>query len=454
MRIFPSSPVLPNLTGLICRLFLSIDLADKFLSPTRQRGDLHSKILSTPPVTLETTDLKSHPWTKLGDMWIPTQEAMSSGLEGLLSNIGLAELEVSFGQLSAKDLKSLVEPLRELHMRSLGLAGMWSTVWSRVRRHQEDEDDSADSSPQEDADLPADSPHHEKRQTESRRGQGHHLNMRNKLHEAEVHNQHDFATLLKLFAEVSSDMRHADDAAIACAMDWLIAQNNARWAWVYSKKARADEEARLAKLEQAVDSLQVEIEAFRSRHRLQIVEPFRDFFDSETGILLSQAERRKRGGYSARERLFAPGSLFTVLSASDTLVMYSQSVLKFSRKLLTLAQQRRKSRLWFPTGLRKIGHLLAGHHRGTSPGVDFTAGGEDPDRVDEELVDDDDDSSDDATLSSRRDRAGAVEKEKPSSGKKSKKKDKKPENPFDKLMKTQSESNRRGLHASAPLSRR
>ncbi|KWU42289.1 hypothetical protein RHOSPDRAFT_36164 [Rhodotorula sp. JG-1b] len=415
----------------------TIDLADKFLSPTRQRGDLHSKILSTPPVTLETTDLKSHPWTKLGDMWIPTQEAMSSGLEGLLGNIGLAELEVSFGQLSAKDLKSLVEPLRELHMRSLGLAGMWSTVWSRVRRHQEDEDDSADSSPQEDADLPADSPQHEKRQTESRRGQGHHLNMRNKLHEAEVHNQHDFATLLKLFAEVSSDMRHADDAAIACAMDWLIVQNNARWAWVYSKKARADEEAHLAELERAVDSLEAEIEAFRSRHRVQIVEPFRDFFDSETGILLSQAERRKRGGYSARERLFAPGSLFTVLSASDTLVMYSQSVLKFTRKLLTLARQRRKSRLWFPTGLRKIGHLLAGHHRGTSPGVDFTAGGEDPDRVDEELVDDDDDSSDDATLSSRRDRAGAVEKEKPSSGKKSKKKDKKPENPFDKLMKTQ-----------------
>lgn len=436
-------------------MFFSIDLADKFLGPTRQRGDLHSKILSTPPVTLETTDLKSHPWTKLGDMWIPIQEAMSGGLEGLLGNIGLAELEVSFGQLSAKDLKSLVEPLRELHMRSLGLAGMWSTVWSRVRRHQEEEGDENDpaSSPREDAaDLAADSPHHAKRQAESRRGQGHHLNMRNRLHEAEVHNQHDFTTLLKLFAEVSSDMRRADDTAIASAMDWLIAQNNARWAWIYSKKARTDEEARLADLERAVDSLEVEIEAFRSRHRLQIVEPSRDFFDPETGVLLSQTERRKRGGYSARERLFAPGSLFTVLSAADTLVLYSQSVLKFTRRLLNLAQQRRRSKLWFPTGLRKIGHLLAGHHRGTTSGVDFAAGGEDPDRVDEEPVDDDDASSDEATLSSRRDRTAAGEKEKSSSslsGKKSKKKkDKKPENPFDKLMKTQSKSRRCGPNAA------
>lgn len=433
-------------------MFFSIDLADKFLSPTRQRGDLHSKILSTPPVTLETSDLKSHPWSKLGDMWIPTQEAMSSGLEGLLGNIGLAELEVSFGQLSAKDLKSLVDPLRELHMHSLGLAGMWSTVWSRVRRHQEEQDENdAASSPPDDGDLAADPHLHEIRQTESRRGQGHHLNMRTKLHEAEVRNQHDFATLLKLFAGVSSDMRRADDAAIASAMDWLIAQNNARWIWVYSKKARTAEETRLAALERAVESLEVEIDAFRSRHRLQIVEPFRDFFDPETGLLLSQAERRKRGGYSARERLFAPGSLFTVLSASDTLVLYSQSVLKFTRKLLTLAQQRRRSRLWFPTGLRKIGHLLAGHHRGTSSGVDFAAGGEDPDRVDEEPVDDDDASSDDATLSSRRDRVATAEKEVPAAAtekSKKKKKDKKPENPFDRLMKTQSKTRRRALNAS------
>ena len=174
--------------------------------------------------------------------------------------------------------------------------------------------------------------------------------------------------------------------------------------------------------------------------------------DPETGVLLSQTERRKRGGYSARERLFAPGSLFTVLSAADTLVLYSQSVLKFTRRLLNLAQQRRRSKLWFPTGLRKIGHLLAGHHRGTTSGVDFAAGGEDPDRVDEEPVDDDDASSDEATLSSRRDRTAAGEKEKSSSslsGKKSKKKkDKKPENRFDKLMKTQSKSRRCGPNAA------
>ncbi|GAA5877972.1 hypothetical protein JCM3774_004770 [Rhodotorula dairenensis] len=408
----------------------TVDLTDKFLSPTRQRGDLHSKILSTPPVTLETTDIQTHPWTKLGEMWQSTQEAMSNGLEGLLGSIGLAELEVSFGHLGAKDLKSLVDPLRELHMRSLGLAGMWSTVWTRVRRHQEENEDEV-------ADAQLDE---HKQEPPARRGQGHHLNMRNKLHEAEVRNQHDFPTLLKLFADVSGAMRRADDAAIAAAMDWLSAQNNARWCWIYSKKARADEQARLAELQDAVRTLETEIAEFRSYHRLRIVEPFRDFFDAETGRLISQAERRKRGGYSARERLFAPGSLFTILSASDTLVMYSQSVLKFTDKLATLAQQRRASRLWFPTGLRKVGHLLAGHHRGpSSVGPNFAAGGQDPDRVDEESLDDED-ASDDATLSSRRDRAAVDEQsstEKSKQGSKKKRKGKKSENPFDKLMKSE-----------------
>lgn len=406
----------------------SIDLVDTFLSPTRQRSDLYAKLLATPPVTIDTTDLEGHPWTKLGAMWVSTQEAMSTGLEGLLGGIGLAELEVSRGHLSAKDLKSLVDPLQELHIRSLGLAGMWSTVWSRVRRHQEDSHGELDHEDSHDAydEKPKNGP------TGRRRNRGRHTHMGNKLHEAEVRNKHDFPTMLALFNDVTQDVRHASDAALAGSMDWLIAQNNARYPFLGGKKTRENEENRFAELAQATKRLENEIALFRQEHRRQLVEPFRDFFDPETGQLFSQEERRKRGGHTAHERLFAPGSLFTILAAADSLIVYLESVQSFTGRLSALAQQRRSSRLWFPTGIRKIGHLLAGHHHGAGP--DVVSGGQDPDALESAEVDDE--SSESATLSSQRDREASSAQTR----KESKRDQKgKPQNPFDQLMKTESE---------------
>ncbi|BGP57915.1 hypothetical protein JCM8202v2_005569 [Rhodotorula sphaerocarpa] len=413
------------------------DLVDKFLSPTRQRSDLYSKILETPPVTLDSPDLEAHPWTKLGQLWLSTQEAMSTGLEGLLGGIGLAELEVSMGQLSAKDLKTLVDPLRELHIRSLGLAGVWSTVWSRVHRHREDtrgDPTASHTSDDDDGEKPVKA--EERGDGVRNGGGGSHLHLRRKMHAAEVRNNHDLGTLLALFEDVSRELRSANDGTLAGAMDWLIAQNTARWAWVWSKKARHAEESRLAELAGAVQRLEATVERFRHEHRLRLLEPFREFFDAETGRLLSQEERRKQAGDNGQHKLFAPGSLLTILSAADTLVVYSESVLAFARPLSDIAQSRRRSKIWFPTGLRKIGHLLAGHHRGSGSGPAVVPNGEDPEHVDSQ-EDEGDASSEEATLSSARERDGGpkgVPRKAKESKKKKKKKKGKKQNPFDALM--------------------
>lgn len=93
---------------------------------------MHSKLLSTPPPRSDSGSSDSE-WSKLGTIVSSTQEASSAGLEGLLGTLGMMELEVSYGRLSAKDLKRLVEPLRELHNRSVLLGALWSTVEARFK---------------------------------------------------------------------------------------------------------------------------------------------------------------------------------------------------------------------------------------------------------------------------------------------------------------------------------
>ncbi|GAA5938679.1 hypothetical protein JCM1841_000640 [Sporobolomyces salmonicolor] len=111
------------------------DLVDKFLSPILQRQHLHSKLLATPPPSLGSTTRSEadSAWSKFQTSWLATQESVSAALEGLLGSIGMMELEISYGRLSAKDLRGLTDAMRELLARSLGLATL-STVVERRRK--------------------------------------------------------------------------------------------------------------------------------------------------------------------------------------------------------------------------------------------------------------------------------------------------------------------------------
>lgn len=356
---------------------LTEGLVDRIISPVRQRADLHAKILATPPPSDDdAATLESHTWSTLGEMWIATQEAISSGLELLMIALPLSELELSMGQLSAKDYRSLVEPIRELVTRSISLAGFWSTISVRLS-HAGADGGEAERAPGQRTGAKSEREYASKANRDLRR----------KLRETERQQGHDSATLLALLNDASTEVRHADDETLATLSRWLIAQNDARWAWIFSRKARHAEEKSLAELDEKVQRLEAALLAYRQEHRLRLLEPFREFFDPETGRALPLAERRRRAGPDAPVRLFAPESLITVLAASDDVTTYSESVLDLARKFLDLGHRRRKSRLWLPTGLRRIGHLLTrrGHH---ASGADLINGSEDPDAVEDTEADD------------------------------------------------------------------
>ena len=128
-----------------------------------------------------------------------------------------------------------------------------------------------------------------------------------------------------------------------------------------------------------------------------IFQPFAEFFDPKTGRLLPEV---------ARSFTFSPNTLFTLLAASDNLLCYIEAVLAFARQIAYLQDHRQRNKVWFPTGLRKIGNLIKGGKGDAAAGD-----GENPDQL-EDVADDETDSSSTTAV------AGKTDKEQDAAAKK------------------------------------
>lgn len=140
-------------------------------------------------------------------------------------------------------------------------------------------------------------------------------------------------------------------------MGWLVAQNDARWGALSRWASRKHSLPAAFDLGVVAQELERELVAYRREKRSGILAPFEPFFDKQTGALLPP-ERR--------QGTFAPGSLLTVLAASDNLVTYVEAVLALVREVAALQQQRTRSRLWLPTTFHSVGKLLQGGKRTTA----------------------------------------------------------------------------------------
>lgn len=188
--------------------------------------------------------------------------------------------------------------------------------------------------------------------------------VRNKIHAAEQTHNHSLATLLPFLSIASAPLRAAAEAALLGTMEWLTRTSASRWRRQPKPDVVEEEyEAQKARVAALSDALK----AYRSTGRQALVAPFADFFDPATGKLLPNAH-------------FSPASLFLVLSASDNLVVYAVSLLAFVSEVNDLEGRRRVNKLWWPTGVRKIGNLLKGGKRGGG----VTGDGDNPDKI--ELV--------------------------------------------------------------------
>lgn len=206
---------------------------------------------------------------------------------------------------------------------------------------------------------------------------------------AETNNGHDLRSLLPRFAHASESLRTSTDTALEHVMGWLIAQNDARWGVISRLPSRKRSDPTKFDLAAVAQELERELSTYRKEKRGDILAPFAGFFDKETGVLLEAFELRARGHVGeGEERLFAPGSLLTVLAASDNFVIFAEAVLALTRKVSTLQHKRTRSRLWLPTSLRSIGKLLQGGKR-SSTALDDQDNPDEVEAVPEAVADDD-----------------------------------------------------------------
>ncbi|GAA5980157.1 hypothetical protein JCM11641_006931 [Rhodosporidiobolus odoratus] len=384
----------------------TVDLVDKVLSPILQRSQLHSKLLSTPPPafhgvadgtsTLSTKEERSNAsasaWPTFSSLFASTQAAASSGLEALLTSVPMLEMELSYGRTSSSDLKGLVDTLREVHVRSVGLGVLFATVESRYKRYQ-----SLRKLPSADTSRPPTSSSSAKTETSTSAAKpaatyaetDRMRRTRERFTRAEQVNNHDLGSLLPIFRQASSELRHATDSALEGAMIWLVEQNSMRWSGFLPFRFRAPQdraEQRTAEQKTKMDRLEAVLEQYRTDGRQALIGPFVGLFDPVTGQLLATVAHPRDlpkpvvNDDSSPTLAFAPGSLFTLLAASDNLVVFAQAVLAFGKKVGELQEKRRENRVWWPTGLRKVGNLLLVKGNGEGGGK-INGDGEDPDRV-------------------------------------------------------------------------
>lgn len=188
--------------------------------------------------------------------------------------------------------------------------------------------------------------------------------MSRKLEEMEATHQHALEHILPLLERASEPLRDAIDEALLGSMEYLLRTNDARWG---RSSSAAETEQLYHSQHDKVLKLRTELEAFNATRRKEVLSPFKDFFDDHGHIKVAKEEQLR----------FSPASLLVVLSATDNLILFAEGILDLTKSINELENHRRITRLWWPTGLRKIGNLLKGGKRSASGFGD----GDDPDQI-------------------------------------------------------------------------
>lgn len=125
---------------------------------------------------------------------------------------------------------------------------------------------------------------------------------------------------------------------------------------VNDRRYRAVQPEPLDNLRAARDALRKSLEAYKESGRIAIVQPLADAVDAASGKLLDEHGRPTVS--------FRP--LFICFVLESNLCWTAEATLSLMNQLVELMEERKRNRLWAPTGLRKIGNLLR-RGEGTAP---------------------------------------------------------------------------------------
>lgn len=340
---------------------------------------LQAKVLATSP-----SDVQA--WSALSGKARELRHIFSGALFQITGSLGMLELEVSYGRISAKDLKLLIEKSKVLVGRLMGIASFQVRNWLRTPAL------SAYNGQCPYAQLIVGEAKkiEDSRGSESAAYDGKTVDrlykMQNLITEKEQSSNRTVNRLLPILQQSSARLRTACHGGLQGGIEWLEWTNTHRWS--RGNKAYPEGESiqeGLQKRRLAIEELRDALEEFRNVEHIKLLEPFRELFDPETGDFKEHPDNLS----DADAFRLSSRSLFTSFVFVTNLISYSTTLIDFLQTLLEVEARSPKNKMQWPTALRKIAKIAMS--RGGSTMNPLEIGTQDVDAESDRDSDDEDD---------------------------------------------------------------
>ncbi|KAG5220608.1 membrane protein [Salix suchowensis] len=319
-------------------------LSESVFTPTKQTLGLLSQALSSRP----SDRAKWESFTQKGGN---LRRAVTGGTQGLLGQTGLLDVEFSLGRLGPGDLKRISGEMKSLMFRTSGLLSFLNFVQEGNKMDEKEEE--------KEIGRPASStPSTMKGEKQDGTATPDRFALlRRRMREHEQRHGHDLDSLVPILEHASAGLRSACDDVLREIIAWFDICNSRRWRSLFFDmigRGQTDEDIRKKHegLVALLEGLTAEMRAFQNEGRGKLIEPYKHFFDVETGKLKETAK------HIPTSEKFTSRSLFLCFVFCDTLVVFSECLTRVMNLIIDLDRKRPKVRLWAPSSFGKIGRKL------------------------------------------------------------------------------------------------
>ncbi|KAJ1304398.1 hypothetical protein OPQ81_005547 [Rhizoctonia solani] len=314
--------------------------------------DIQEKVLTDSSEQLD-IDTEDNTLAKIDGV----QAGVLAAFQAFSAKTPMLNLEFSYGRWSAADVQALELPLRALLTRARGLSSFTAQyshhLCTRVDSLPASSTISRATSTSGDGSGNLDGTQtakKSKRKKMTLRVRDTHrlLHVRGHVTALEVSQHMHITDMIPIVYAATADIRKSLSKGLESMSAAIRDVNSSRYKSVKQEP--------LDNLRSAREALREALAIYKESGRIAIVQPLADAVDSVSGKLLDEHGRPTVS--------FRP--LFICFVFESNLCWTAEATITLMNQLVELMEERKRNRLWAPTGLRKIGNLLR-REEGTAP---------------------------------------------------------------------------------------
>jgi len=346
-------PLIPTFIGTIPVVLIkpaaaavAVNLACSFLifPESTSHAALHSMrtLVTTMEGALDLTAgfLGSYPDTSHMEQMQALRPAIIGGWAKLEPEIGFLFFDISFGHWNAQDIASLKEPIRRVVITSLSLLGFEILQGQKRERVKQLRPDDASSNDSKEESKPVYGKHQIMRS----------LNLLDAISQPEV--GQSVSDSYQALSQASNPLLEACRDAFQGIAHGIHENNSRRW---FGRLSAEDFDQMEHEHITMLERLRFEKAKFPAVANEALFASHNHLFD-ENGIFHDQATQR--------HKLIG---MFFGFNFEDRLLLLASALETVLEQIIRLESERRTVRLWFPTGLRKLGSKFGAWVFGRSP---------------------------------------------------------------------------------------